>query len=124
MCAEFASKLGTAINGRVSKKAAAAVLGVSRQMLDVYLKEGATPGSDIVLRAMKAWGFAVSYRGREITSSQMARPSPIELQATAEQLLLPLKEAIQSLADEDIRVTIAKKDANRIQLGVSIRFAS
>jgi len=124
LCSEFAAKLRTSVDGKISRKLAAATLGVSRQMLDIYLKGRAAPGPDVILRAMKAWGFSLKYRGREVTSAQLIRPRVAGPQTTAEQLLLPLKDAIQSLSDEDIHVKVAKKDADRIQLDVSIRFAS
>jgi len=122
-CDEFAAKLRQAVVGKMTKKSAAATLGVSRQMLDVYLNGKSAPGPDVALRAMKAWNFTLKYRGREITSSQLTRPAVVEIQGAAEQLLLPLRDAIQSLGEEDLRIRIAKKQADRIELQVSIRFA-
>jgi hypothetical protein len=121
-CEEFAAKLRPAIVG-MTKKTAAATLGVSRQMLDVYLNAKSTPGSDVVLRAMKAWNFTLKYRGRELSSSQWTRPTVVEIQGAAEQLFLPLRDAIQSLDEGDLRVRIAKREPDRIDLQVSIRFA-
>jgi hypothetical protein len=122
-CAECARKLREAVVGKMRKKAAAAVLGVSRQMLDVYLKAEATPGPDVLLRAMKAWRFTLKYRGREITSSQLARPPAGETPSTPEQLLLPLREAIEALNEGDLGVRIVRKAPDRIELQVSIKFA-
>lgn len=122
-CDEFAAKLRRAIVGRVTKKLAAATLGVSRQMLDVYLNGKAAPGPDVTLRAMKAWNFTLKYRGREISSSQLTRPAVVEIQGAEEQLFLPLRDAIQSLDEADLRIRIAKKEPDRIDLQVSIRFA-
>lgn len=107
----------------MSKKLAAATLGVSRQMLDIYLTGKSAPGPDIILRAMKAWNITFTYRGREIASSQLSRPALVEIQSAAEQLQLPLRDAIHSLGEEDLRIRIAKKQADRIELQVSIRFA-
>jgi transcriptional regulator with XRE-family HTH domain len=108
----------------VPKKAAAATLGVSRQMLDIYLKGQAMPGPDVILRAMKAWGFPLSYRGREVTSSLLAKPTTNGRNKTAEQLLLPLRDAIDSLSEGNLAVKIASRQADRIDLQVSIKFVS
>lgn len=122
-CDEFARKLRQAIVGKMTKKLAAATLGVSRQMLDVYLNGKSTPGSDVILRAMKAWGFPLKYRGREVMSSQLVRPTAGGADVPPEQLLLPLRDAIHSLDEGDLNIRIAKKEADRIELQVSIRFA-
>jgi DNA-binding phage protein len=124
LCNEFAGKLKQAIEGKVRRKAAAAVLGVSRQMLDLYLKEKATPGSDVIVRAMKAWNFKLKYRGREFGAPLLMRTEEATIQVHAEQLPLPLKDAIHSLSQEDIGITLAKKEPDRIDLQVSIRFVS
>jgi len=123
LCDEFSEKLRQAVVGKMTKKLAAATLGVSRQMLDVYLSGRSAPGSDVVLRAMKAWNFTLKYRGRELTSSQLTRPTAVEIQGAAEQLMLPLRDAIQSLGEGDLQIRIAKKQPDRIELQVSIRFA-
>lgn len=123
VCAECARNLRLAVVGKVRKKTAAAILGVSRQMLDVYINGKATPGPDVILRAMKAWNFTLKYRGREITSSQLARSVGKELPPVPEQLLLPLRDAIDALGEENLLVRISKKEPDRIELQVSIRFA-
>lgn len=123
-CAECARNLRLAVVGKVRKKAAAAILGVSRQMLDVYIKGKATPGPEVILRAMRAWNFTLKYRGREITSSQLMRSVPEHPPlAVPEQLLLPLRDAIDALGEENLLVRISKKEPDRIELQVSIRFA-
>ncbi len=125
-CREFAEKLGQAVIGKLSKKEAAATLGVSRQMLDVYLSGKAMPGSDVILKAMamRTWNLPLTYRGREITASQLARPTASHMPTPApEQIPLPLKDALDSLNEGDLRIRINKKEADRIELGLSIRFA-
>ena len=124
VCEEFAANLRTAVVGKVSKKTAAATLGVSRQMLDVYLKGKATPGSDVIMRAMRAWKLPFAYRGREITISQLTRPARGPTHPQPEQLLLPIEEAILALGQEDLDVRISKKETAGIELQVTIRFAS
>jgi len=124
LCNEFASKLKQAIAGRVRRKTAAALLGVSRQMLDLYMKEKATPGSDVIVRAMKAWNFKLNYRGREFGAPLLTRTEQMTTQVHAEQLRLPLRDAIHSLSQEDIAISLSKKEPDRIDLQVSIKFVS
>ena len=118
---EFADKLRLAVVGHVSKKSAATVLGVSRQMLDLYLDERAAPGPDVLLRAMREWKFTLKYRGREVSSSQFERPHASEMATIPEQL--PLFDAIRDLDKRDVQISILKKEADRIDLQVSIKFA-
>lgn len=123
-CNEFAGKLRKAIAGKVPKKTAAATLGVSRQMLDLYLNGKAMPGSDVILKAMKAWGFPLAYRGREITSGLLASPTKkTQEYELPEQLSLPLRDAIDALGEENLSVKIANRRSDRLELSVSIKFA-
>lgn len=64
--AEFANKLRAAIQG-VSKKSAADKLGISRQMLRLYLKGKATPGGEVIKKACDEWQMALSIKGFEFT---------------------------------------------------------
>lgn len=118
---EFAKKLSAVVVGKIPKKSAAATLGVSRQMLDLYLKGEVAPGPDIVLRAMREWRFTFRHRGQEITSSHFERniaedrsPAPLQLN---------LFDAINSLDKRDLDIAIVKKGPDRIELQVSIKFA-
>jgi hypothetical protein len=92
-------------------------------MLHLYLNEKATPGPDVVVRAMKAWNFKIKYRGRELTAAQLIRSEDKKIEQASEQLPLPLLDAIHSLSEEDIAITLTKKEADSIDLRVSIRFA-
>lgn len=120
---EITSKLRLAVEGKVSKKEASDVLRVSRQMLDRYLKGRATPGPDVVLRAMKAWNFTLRYRGRELGTSYFTRPHFIATEQTPVQLELALADIIAALNQRDVQISILKKATDSIQLQVSIRFA-
>jgi hypothetical protein len=124
---EITRKLKLAISERkVPKKDAALTLRVSRQMLDQYLKGRATPGPDVVLRAMKAWSFTLRYRGKEVGASYFDR-EPEEPARKAEspamQLALPLAEVIAQLDQRDLAIAITRKGVDSIQLQVSIKFA-
>jgi transcriptional regulator with XRE-family HTH domain len=122
VCREFAKSLNQAVVGKMSKKTAAATLGVSRQMLEVYLNGEAMPGSDVIMRAMKAWGIPFRFRGRQISVSQLSKPTAVAASAP-EQLSLPLEDAIRHLGPEDLGVSISKKGMDRVELQVSIKFA-
>src|SRR5713101_3963177 len=91
---EITSKLKLAVEGRIRKKEAADTLRVSRQMLDQYLKGRATPAPDVVLRAMKAWGVTLMYRGREVGASYFAQNTKTKVELTPVQLNLPLADVI------------------------------
>jgi hypothetical protein len=124
---EFAAKLRAAIVGKVRKKEAAHALRISRQMLDLYLKAEAAPGPDVILRAMEKWSFTLRYRGQELRSSNFEGVSEVAgIEQLPVQLSLPLRDAIESLEERDLSITIKKRepDQNRIDLEVSIRFAS
>ncbi|HTZ96047.1 MAG TPA: helix-turn-helix transcriptional regulator [Terriglobales bacterium] len=71
---DFAAKLGKAIKG-MSKKEAAEKLGVTRQMLNRYLKSKSTPGSEIVKRACDEWKLTLSVRGFEFKGGAFDVPS-------------------------------------------------
>jgi transcriptional regulator with XRE-family HTH domain len=122
---EIARRLKLAVEGekKVSKKEAALTLRVSRQMLDQYLKGRATPGPDVVLRAMRAWNFTLKYRGREVGASYFDRTSEKKVEFTPTQLTLPLAQVIAQLDQRDLAIDITKKGADSIQLQVSIKFA-
>lgn len=122
---EITRKLRLAIAGekKISKKEAALTLRVSRQMLDLYLKGRATPGSDVILRAMKAWSFTLKYRGREVGASYFDRRLEKKADFTPTQLALPLAEVIALLDQRDLAIVITKKGPDSIQLQVSIKFA-
>jgi hypothetical protein len=121
LCAEFSSRLREAVLGKIRKKSAAATLGVSRQMLDLYLNGRATPGPDIILRAMKEWKLRFKHRGQEISSSHFERNLP-SVKASAPQQL-NLFDAINSLDQRDLQITLTKKSPDRIEMQVSIKFA-
>ena len=122
---EISRKLRLAIAGKekVSKKEAALTLRVSRQMLDQYLKGRATPGPDVVLRAMKAWNFTLKYRGRDVGAPYFDRPLERKAVSIPTQLALPLAEIIAQLDQRDLEIAITRKGVDSIQLQVSIKFA-
>src|SRR5712692_393540 len=116
---EITRKLKLAVEGRVGKKQAADTLRVSRQMLDKYLKGKATPGPDVVLRAMNAWNFTLNYRGRELGTAYFAQPTDIRAEAAVPaQLELALADVIAALDERNLGIAITKKEPDSIQLQV------
>jgi transcriptional regulator with XRE-family HTH domain len=59
---EFAKQLSSAIKG-ISKNSAADKLGISRQMLRLYLKGLATPGGEVIKKACDEWHLSLSIKG-------------------------------------------------------------
>jgi transcriptional regulator with XRE-family HTH domain len=90
---DFAAQLSKAIRG-LSKQAAADKLGITRQMLNRYLRGQSTPGAEVVKRACDEWKLTLSIRGfqfkagafeshpkRQSDSSKVAQLSLLDLLA-------------------------------------------
>ena len=69
--AEFARQLSTAIRN-TSKNLAAEKLGISRQMLRLYLKELATPGGEVIKKACDEWNLSLSIKGFNFSGEAFA----------------------------------------------------
>jgi len=77
----------------------------------------------VILRAMKAWDFKLAYRGREVGETYFQQPGGPQVKLTPAQLSLPLSEVIALLDERDLEIAITKKEADSVQIQVSIRFA-
>ncbi len=119
---EIAAQFHKAIKSRhLPKEEAARVLGVSRQTLYAYLGATAMPNAEVVARALHAWDVKLNYRGHTIAAEWygekgLRRPKP------AEPYQLSLLDAIDSLDKRDVEVAITRKDPERIELQVSLKF--
>lgn len=68
---EFSDKLSIAIQG-VPRKSVAAKLGISRQMLQLYLNRKATPGGEVIKKACDEWQLTLSIKGFEFPGEAFA----------------------------------------------------
>jgi transcriptional regulator with XRE-family HTH domain len=72
--AEFARKLSHAIRN-ISKKVAAEKLGITRQMLRLYLKGTSTPGGEVIKKACDEWQLTLSIKGFEFSADAFGTSS-------------------------------------------------
>lgn len=121
---EIARQLKAAITSRnLSVKAAAKVLGVSRQAFYRYLSATATPHPETLARAMDLWSIEPRYKGEKITRGSLGQrvtqedASPMQL-SLADLFDVPqechnenLVVTLQSSRDSMLRVTIRMKNA-------------
>ena len=120
----FSAKLRQAIEDRgLSVAAAAKELGVCRQSLYNYLSGHTTPGGNLVRTACQKWAIALDHNGFHVDASCFPGPQ-LEASPLAEQLQLPLMEAIQNLADENVTINIRRKDSGSVTFEVQLKFGS
>jgi transcriptional regulator with XRE-family HTH domain len=118
--AEVARTLRRAI-GTKKQAEAARELGISRQLLNLYLREKATPKPALLAKACKKWGMKFSYAGIEIPGNAtyadngQLRPNPVQLS---------LFQAIDTLRDADIAVKIDAKQSDTVRLKLELRFGT
>jgi hypothetical protein len=119
---EVARKLRAAIGQRkLSKKAAAQTLQVSRQILYLYLKAKVTPRPEVLRRACKEWLLEFQFRDHAFGVKYFGENNRgIE---AAPQKQLSLFDALNTLNTGNLKVSIAKQEAQRLELSVQIEFA-
>jgi hypothetical protein len=118
------------IRGAIRRKnltitGAAQVLGITRQMLHLYLGAGKhQPRWRVVERACRAWDISFVAQGKKFDRRAFGQErKPANSRDSAVQLML-LPEAIERLGDANLEVKIVGKDATRIYLEVQLRFVS
>ncbi|MGB7864713.1 MAG: helix-turn-helix transcriptional regulator [Candidatus Sulfotelmatobacter sp.] len=95
-------------------------LDVSRAALKKYLAGTAMPGVRTVALAYANLNINVSYG--KFDAKMLRSRARSDRQSVEAQLLLPF--AIESLREENIDIALVDKKPNRIELNLSIRFAS
>lgn len=95
-------------------------LDVSRAALKKYLNGKAMPGVRTVALAYANLGINVSYG--KFDAKLLCSRARSNKKSVEAQLLLPF--AIESLSQEDIEVQLVDKKKNRIEMSVTIQFAT
>ena len=102
---------------------AAAVLGITRQSLHLYLRcSGHQPRWRVIARACRAWDMSFMAQGKRWDKGAFGRERVAMMAPEAVQLLL-LPEAIERLGNADFEVKILKKEPNRIYLELRVKFS-
>lgn len=117
---EVASKLKSAIAARrLSKAEAANELNISRQSLHKYLSKKATPRSNVLYLACKKWGIEIDLNGISFPAESFERPLR-KPQVLPLQLSLP--SALGSLRDRDLKVKLARRVDDGLEIHLFISF--
>jgi transcriptional regulator with XRE-family HTH domain len=102
---------------------AAAVLGITRQSLHLYLKcSEHQPRWRVIERACRAWDVSFVAQGKKWDKSAFGRERPPVIAPKAVQLLL-LPEAIERLENANFEVEILKKEPSCIYLELRVKFS-
>ena len=119
--AEIAAKFKYAIKDkRLTKKAAAQDLGVTRQSLHLYTRGKVLPSPDVIRRAMELWKISLTFRGHRLTLEDLSTVGQSRLAVVPIQMTL--WDVIKKLDNQSVKVEIKDKDVSSIQLKVSINF--
>jgi len=103
---------------------AAAVLGITRQSLHLYLScSGHQPRWRVIERACRAWDVGFVAQGKWWDKGAFGRERSVTIAPQAVQLLL-LPEAIERLENANFEVEIVKKEPSRICLELRVKFSS
>ena len=122
-----------------SREERAQEIGVTRQAFESYgrplrtpltpAETGSIPRGHILLLALLRWeGFEISLDVPGVSGPgghwifKATRQNRRTVRRPAEQLLLPLEEAIDDLGSDNVEVRIVRKGPNSIDLGVEIAF--
>ena len=108
-------------NRGLNQTQAARELSVTKQALSQYLREKATPQSEILARACVKWGISLRYRGIEFARGAFGA---IESRATAEVLQLDLFKEPQVFENPHLVVTIARSHKATLQVTIKMKQAA
>ncbi|HXR38695.1 MAG TPA: hypothetical protein VN776_06365 [Terracidiphilus sp.] len=120
--AEFARQLSAAIKD-ISKKVAADKLGISRQMLRLYLKAMATPGGEVIKKACDEWHLSLSIKGFQFTGEAFAS----EVKSRGRQASLPqpgLFDLLDKLEKNQLEAEIVGREGDSFYLRLRIKRAA
>ena len=119
---EFSRKLSDAIKG-ISKKLASDKLGISRQMLRLYLKGMATPGGEVIKKACDEWGLSLSIKGFQFTGDAFA--SEVKSRGRRENLPEPsLFDLLDKLEKNQIEAEVVGREGDSFYLRFRIKLAA
>ena len=123
---DFTSSLRAAIQRRrLTVTAAAKVLGITRQMLHLYLAGSAhQPRWRVLERACRAWDLSFTAQGKRFDKNAFGPDKSSVQDSGAPVQLLLLPEAIERLSNANLEVKIVRKEASRICLELDVKFYS
>lgn len=120
--AEFARQLSDAIKG-ISRKLAADKLGISRQMLLLYLKGESTPGGEVIKKACDEWGLSLSIKGFQFTGD--AFTSNVKPKGRQSKLSEPsLFDLLDKLEKNQIEAEVVGREGDSFYLRFRIKLAA
>jgi transcriptional regulator with XRE-family HTH domain len=115
--ADFAARLSKAISG-ISKTEAAEKLGITRQMLNRYLKAKSTPGGEVIKRACENWKLTLSIRGFEFKAGAFDAPAR---STAAKSSQLSLLELLEKLRNDQLEAKIVGREGDSFTLKLRIK---
>ena len=111
---DFAAGLAEVVGStRGAQTRAALLLGVKRQLINLYLKGNTTPGRDIIHRTRELWGFPSEYGGVPLDATTF--PRRIGPRVQPQQLKLFSE-------DQQLKVTVLRRSVDSVELKVSVNF--
>jgi transcriptional regulator with XRE-family HTH domain len=116
---EFAHQLSCAIKN-VSKNVAAAKLGISRQMLYLYLKGKATPGGEVIEKACAEWKLTLTIKGNPFTGGAFASDANTRKEGTEPQQL-SLLHLLDKLRNDQVEARIVSRKGGVFLLSLQIK---
>jgi transcriptional regulator with XRE-family HTH domain len=120
--AEFARQLSEAIKG-ISKNQAADKLGISRQMLRLYLKGMATPGGEVIKKACDEWRLTLSIKGFQFAGEAFA--SNVKPRGRQDKLSEPsLFDLLDKLEKNQIEAEVVGREGDSFYLRFRIKLAA
>jgi hypothetical protein len=120
--AEFARQLSSAIKD-IGKNLAAEKLGVSRQMLRLYLKELATPGGEVIKKACDEWGLSLSIKGFNFSGDAFASEAKPR-KRTKEPPQPSLLDLLEKLNKDQLEAQIVGREGDSFYLKLRIKVAA
>jgi transcriptional regulator with XRE-family HTH domain len=118
---EFAQQVKAATKD-LPKRVIAEKLGISRQMLNLYLREKATPGGEVIKRACDEWQLTLSIKGFVFAGdafSAEVKPS------TAEDIVQPtLFDLLEKLQANQLEAIIVGRIGDSFHLELRIKSAA
>jgi|SRR5579859_1238282 len=120
--AEFALQLSNAIKD-VSKRIAAEKLGISRQMLHLYLKGKATPGGEVIEKACAEWKLILTIKGNRFTGGAFASDVKPE-KDVSEPHQMSLLDLLGQLKNNQLEAQIVGREGDSFILRLQIKLAA
>jgi transcriptional regulator with XRE-family HTH domain len=120
--AEFARQLLKVI-GRANRKAVAQKLGISRQMLNLYLKGKATPGGEVIKKACDEWGLSLSIKGFHFSGEAFGREIPLPNRSD-ELYQSTLFELLDRLKNDQLEARVVGREGDSFILKLQIKIAA